>query len=74
MTHLELVDKLVNQLHAKIQETKMLVTCQRFGICFYLGWSSSILQFRLGLVQTKYAKGRFKYGVQSHGYLLAAVI
>ena len=27
------------QFQTKIQQTKMLVTCQRFGICFYLGWS-----------------------------------
>ena len=29
----------------KIQQTKMLVTCQRFSfICFYLGWSGNIQQ------------------------------
>ena len=33
---------------AKIQQTKMLVTCQRFGVLFLFGlvWSGSILQFR----------------------------
>ena len=35
----------------KIQQTKMLVTCQRFGICFYLGWSGSILLFRQNIVK-----------------------
>jgi hypothetical protein len=40
---------------AVFEQTKMLVTCQRFGDFFYLGWYSS--------VQTKYNKGRFKVGL-----------
>ena len=40
---------------AKIQQTKMLVTCQRFGVMFLFEpvWHYS-------LFQTKYNKGRFK--------------
>ena len=32
-----------NEVHTqtKIQQTNMLVTCQRIVICFYLGWSGS---------------------------------
>jgi hypothetical protein len=33
----------------KIQQTKMLVTC--LVICFYLGWSGSILQFRQNIIK-----------------------
>ena len=29
----------------------MLVTCQRFGDLFYLGWSGSILQFRQNIIK-----------------------
>ena len=39
------------QFQTKIQQTKMLVTCQRFGICFYLGWSGSILQLRQNMIK-----------------------
>ena len=49
---------------AVFEQTKMLVTCQRFGDFFYLGWSGSILQFRQNII---------KVGSKS-GYLLAAVI
>ena len=36
----------------KIQQTKMLVTCQRFwDLFFYLGWSGSILQFRQNIIK-----------------------
>ena len=52
----------VGTLSAKIQQTKMLVMCQRFGVLFLFGL---VLQY--SSVQTKYNKG-------SHGYLLAAVI
>jgi hypothetical protein len=40
---------------AKIQQTKMLVTCQRFGNLFLFGL---VLQY--SSVQRKYNKGRFK--------------
>ena len=40
---------------AKIQQTKMLVTCQRFGDLFLFG-----LVWQYSSVQTKYNKGRFK--------------
>ena len=40
---------------AKIQQTKMLVTCQRFGV-FFLFW----LVWQYSSVQTKYDKGGFK--------------
>ena len=36
---------------AKIQQTKMLVTCQRFGDLFFFGWSGSILQFRQNIIK-----------------------
>ena len=36
---------------AKIQQTKMLVMCQRFGVCFHLGWSGSILQFKQNMIK-----------------------
>ena len=38
-------------LTAKIQQTKKLVTCQRFGDFFYLGLSGSILQFRQKIIK-----------------------
>ena len=41
--------------YAKIQQTKMLVTCQRFGDLFLFG-----LVWQYSSVQTKYNKGRFK--------------
>ena len=41
--------------HPKIQQTKMLVTCQRFGDLFLFG-----LVWQYSSVQTKYNKGRFK--------------
>ena len=41
--------------HSKIQQTKMLVTCQRFGDLFLFG-----LVWQYSSVQTKYNKGRFK--------------
>ena len=44
------------QFQTKIQQTKMLVTCQRFGICFYIFG----LVWQYSSVQTKYDKGRFK--------------
>ena len=46
---------LMSQLQSKIQQTKMLVTCQMFGNLFLFGlvWQNSS-------VQTKYNKGRFK--------------
>ena len=37
---------LTKQSCSKKQQTEMLVTCQRMVICYYLGWSRSILQFR----------------------------
>ena len=40
---------------AKIQQTKMLVTCQGFGDLFLFG-----LVWQYSSVQTKYNKGRFK--------------
>ena len=39
----------------KIQQTKMLVTCQRFGDLFLFG-----LVWQYSSVQTEYNKGRFK--------------
>ena len=39
----------------KIQQTKMLVTCQRYGDWFLFG-----LVWQYYSVQTKYNKGRFK--------------
>ena len=42
-------------LHIKIQQTKMLITCQRFGCLFLFG-----LVWQYSSVQTKYNKGRFK--------------
>ena len=39
----------------KIQQTKMLVTCKRFGDSFLFG-----LVWQYSSVQTKYNKGRFK--------------
>ena len=42
-------------LGPKIQQTKMLVTCQRFGVLFLFG-----LVWRYSSVQTKYNIGRFK--------------
>ena len=42
-------------LVSKIQQTKMLVMCQRFGDLFLFG-----LVWRYSSVQTKYNKGRFK--------------
>ena len=40
---------------SKIQQTKMLFTCQRFGDLFLFG-----LVWQYSSVQTKYNKGRFK--------------
>jgi hypothetical protein len=40
---------------SKIQQTKMLVACQRFGDLFLFG-----LVWQYSSVQTKYNKGRFK--------------
>ena len=40
---------------AKVQQTKMLVTCQRFSDLFLFG-----LVWQYSSVQTKYNKGRFK--------------
>jgi hypothetical protein len=45
-------------LEAKIQQSKMLVTCQRFGNLFLFGLAVFFSSDK----------------VQSHGYLLAAVI
>ena len=42
-------------LHSKIQQTKKLATCQRFGDLFLFG-----LVWQYSSVQTKYNKGRFK--------------
>ena len=42
-------------LQSKIQQTKMLVTCQSFGDLFLFG-----LVWQYSSVQTKYNKGRFK--------------
>ena len=39
----------------KVQQTKMLVTCQSFGDLFLFG-----LVWQYSSVQTKYDKGRFK--------------
>ena len=50
----------------KVQETKMLVTFQRFGDLFLFG-----LVWQYSSVQTKYNKGRFKVMPK---YLLTAVI
>ena len=43
------------KLEPKIQQTKMLVTCQGFGDLFLFG-----LVWQCSSVQTKYSKGRFK--------------
>ena len=61
----------ISAVETKIQQTMMLVTCQRFGNLFLFG-----LVWQYSSLQTKYNKGRFKIGlVLSHGYyLLAAVI
>ena len=41
------------QLWTKIQQTKIPVTCQRFGDLFWFGlvWSGSILQFRQNIIK-----------------------
>ena len=44
-------DSQITWFWAKIQQTKTLVTCQRFGDFFYLGCSSSILQFRQNIIK-----------------------
>ena len=49
------VAKFLLQFNPKIQQTKMLVTCQRFGDLFLFG-----LVWQYSSVQTKYNKGRFK--------------
>jgi hypothetical protein len=43
---------------AVFEQTKMLVTCQRFGDFFLFG-----LVWQYSSVQTKYNKGRFKVGL-----------
>ena len=43
------------KMKAKIQQTKMLVTCQRFGDLFLFG-----LVWQYSSVQTKYNKGWLK--------------
>ena len=58
--------KILEWLYAKIQQTKMLVACQRFGVLFLFG-----LVWQYSSVQTKYNKGRFKVMAT---YLLAAVL
>ena len=45
---LEALKGLGKLLYPKIQQTKMLLTCQR--ICFYLGWSGGNLQFRQNII------------------------
>ena len=45
-------------VNSKIQQTKMLVTCQRFDEFFLFG-----LVWQYSSVQTKYNKGRFKVGL-----------
>ena len=49
-----------HELETKIQQTKMLVKCQRFGDLFLFGLSGSILQIRTNIIKV--------------GLLLAAVI
>ena len=53
------------EAYPKIQQTKMLVTCQMFGDLFLFA-----LVWQYSSVQTKYDKDRFKVMA---GYLLAAV-
>ena len=48
--------KILEGLSSKIQQTKMLVMCQRFGDLFLFG-----LVWQYSSVQTKYNKGRFKH-------------
>ena len=56
----KIVAEIIFQVHLtdldqKIQQTKMLVKCQRFGDLFLFG-----LVWQYSSVQTKYNKGRFK--------------
>ena len=53
-------------MYPKLQQTKMLVKCQRFGDLFLFG-----MVWQYSSFQTKYNKCRFKVMT---GYLLAAVI
>ena len=53
-------------IQSKIRQTKMLVTCQRFGDMFSFG-----LVWQYSTNQNQYNRGNM---VQSHGYLLPAVI
>ena len=59
-------DPVLPSLMSKIQQTKMLVTCQRLSDLLLFG-----LVWQYSSVQTKYNKGRFKVMTT---YLLAAVI
>ena len=43
-------------MYSKIQQTKMLVTCQRFGVLFLFGLVRQYIFF----ISEKYNKGRFK--------------
>ena len=51
----ELSDYLEPAVIPKIQQTKMLVMCQRFGDLFLFG-----LVWQLSFVRSKFDKGRFK--------------
>ena len=58
---LRLLNKDINSLlgaRSKIQQTKMLVMCQRFGDLFLFG-----LVWQYSSIQAKYDKGRFKFMV-----------
>ena len=50
----------------KIQQTKMLVTCQRFGDFYLFG-----LVWQYFSVQTKYNEGRLKVTILLHVYILS---
>ena len=46
-----IIDNSNHYFKSKIQQTKMIVMCQRFGDLFFLGWSGSILQFRQNMIR-----------------------
>ena len=46
------ISRFVKLISSRTQQTNMiLVTCQGLVICFYLGWSGSILQFRRNMIK-----------------------
>ena len=47
-------DQSYQQASSKIQQTKMLVTCQRFGDLFLFGLVWHILQFRQNMIKVNY--------------------